>query len=254
MKFKREVTILPREELAEVKATLDSWLDKEDKTFLKKCLLPTVTSASCNTARSGHQDPLMKLLLNTPDIQTHLLRKILEQLALISLDEEEILQSQHSQIPRLILTATRWLNKVEEEDGLTQTLIDIMIGCSSFIQVEVISALPEILPDSQHPAMAVHLNSMLDEVRPHTATILTLSREATKQVREGVLQRLPTISQPDLPAVLDFLLATIVKDEAVEVISEIRGGLNLTGRMEASQRSKGSEQRKQEEEGAMSVE
>ena len=50
-KFKREVTILPREELAEVKATLDCWLDKEDKTFLKKCLLPTVTSASCNTAR-----------------------------------------------------------------------------------------------------------------------------------------------------------------------------------------------------------
>ena len=69
-----------------------------------------------------------------------------------------------------------------------------------------------------------------------------------------MLQRLPTISQPDLPAVLDFLLATIVKDEAVEVISEIRGGLNLTGRMEASQRlAKGSEQRKQEE-GAMSVE
>ena len=42
----------------------------------------------------------MRLLLNTPDTQTHLLRKILEQLALISLDEEEMLQSQHSQIPR----------------------------------------------------------------------------------------------------------------------------------------------------------
>ena len=50
--------------------------------------------------RSSHQESLMKLLLNTPDTQTHLLRKILEQLALISLDEEEILQSQHSQIPR----------------------------------------------------------------------------------------------------------------------------------------------------------
>ena len=61
----------------------------------------------------------MRLLLNTPDTQTHLLRKILEQLALISLDEEEMLQSQHSQIPRLILTATRWLNRIEEEDGLT---------------------------------------------------------------------------------------------------------------------------------------
>ena len=93
----------------------------------------------------------------------------------------------------------------------------------------MISALPEILPDGQHPAMAVsffnlslvkhqtmtkslprqvlltnnlshqvhltnnmsrqvHLNTMLDEVRPHTASIvdclsnLTLSREASKQV------------------------------------------------------------------------
>lgn len=71
------------------------------------------------------------------------------------------------------MKASRWLNRVEEEDELAQALIDIMIGCSSFIQVldhilpsaisifcnlnqeEVISALPEILPDSQHPAMAV---------------------------------------------------------------------------------------------------
>ena len=71
-----------------------------------------------------------------------------------------------------------------------------------------------------------------------------------------MLRRLPTISQPDLPAVLDFLLATIVKDEAVEVISEIRAGLNLTRRMEASSQrlvGKGSDQRKQEE-GAMSLE
>ena len=55
------------------------------------------TSSYC---RSGQQESLMRLLLNTPDTQTHLLRKILEQLALISLDEEEMLQSQHSQIPR----------------------------------------------------------------------------------------------------------------------------------------------------------
>ena len=123
-KFKREMVILPRDQLEEVKATLEGWVDtsneetsKEDKTFLKKCLQSTVTSASCNTARywfhcksrcddhlsnarAQQQDSLMKLLLNTPDIQTHLLRKILEQLALISLDEEEMLQSQHSQIPR----------------------------------------------------------------------------------------------------------------------------------------------------------
>ena len=74
------------------------------------------------------------------------------------------------------------------------------------------------------------------------------------QAREGVLRRLPTIAQQDLPAVLDFLLASIFRDEAADVISEIRAGINLTGRMEASQRlAKGSEKRRQEE-GAMSVE
>ena len=50
-KFVRAMTILPRDQLEEVKATLEGWLDNEDKTFLKKCLQPTVTSASCNTAR-----------------------------------------------------------------------------------------------------------------------------------------------------------------------------------------------------------
>ena len=57
-KFKREMMILPRDQLEEVKATLEGWVDtsneetsKEDKTFLKKCLQCTVTSASCNTAR-----------------------------------------------------------------------------------------------------------------------------------------------------------------------------------------------------------
>ena len=53
---------------------------------------------------------------------------------------------------------------------------------------------------------------------------------------------------------MDFLLASIFRDEAADVISEIRAGINLTGRMEASQRlAKGSEKRRQEE-GAMSVE
>ena len=37
------------------------------------------------------------------------------------------------------MRATRYLNRIEEEEGLTQALIDIMIGCSSFIQVWGIS-------------------------------------------------------------------------------------------------------------------
>ena len=55
--------------------------------------------------------------------------------------------------------------------------------------LDVISALPELLPDSQHGATALHLRTMLEEPRPATATILdrltnlTLTSDTTAQVR-----------------------------------------------------------------------
>ena len=38
-------------------STLSNWL--EDETFLIKCLTPTMTSISCNTARSSLQDNIL---------------------------------------------------------------------------------------------------------------------------------------------------------------------------------------------------
>ena len=49
-------------------STLTNWL--EDDTFLIKCLTPTITSISCNTASSSLQNSsILKLLLNTNDLQ-----------------------------------------------------------------------------------------------------------------------------------------------------------------------------------------
>ena len=42
-------------------STLSNWL--EDETFLIKCLIPTLTSISCNTARFTQQDSILRLLL-----------------------------------------------------------------------------------------------------------------------------------------------------------------------------------------------
>ena len=253
------------ENIAEMQRTLVDWLDQEKgQQFLKKCLNWTVTSSSCSTARSQHQDCLLRLLLQTPDVQPGLLKHLLEVLAIISLDEEEMLRSQHSNIPRLILNAARFLNRIEAGEGLVGNCRDILIASSELVQVEVITALPEMLPDGQHPAMALVLREMLDEQTAAgtqaggagalTATILdcltnfTLPKEVVTEVRDGVLARLDRWPQADLPAVLDFLMAVITKDSAKEVIQQLRAGLSLTERMAASQRrGPGSEQRKEGE-------
>ena len=46
------MAILTEEELNTVKTTVEGWVEKQGQEFLKKCLQETVTSATCNTARS----------------------------------------------------------------------------------------------------------------------------------------------------------------------------------------------------------
>ena len=84
-----------------------------------------------SNARSSHQHSLMRLLLNTPDTQTHLLRKILEQLALISLDEEEMLQSQHSQIPRSLFVHLSYLLTIWDSE---LCFIKVDIDCDAMAE------------------------------------------------------------------------------------------------------------------------
>ena len=62
--------------------TLEEYCEDED--FLRKCLGPTVTSAACDTARSSHQDSLLRLLLQVPDMQPRLLTLLLERMAEIA--------------------------------------------------------------------------------------------------------------------------------------------------------------------------
>lgn len=228
-RFRQDVSTRPEQGalLARLQATFVQWAEA-DGAFLKKSLLPSVTSAACSTARAAHQDSLVRLLLNTPDTQPLLLAWLLEQLALVSLEEEQLAEAAHSQVPRLILTAARFLNHIEQGEGLQQKLVDIMVACSEHVLVEVVTALPEILPDGQHDAMAGELATMLEEGRGATATILDtlanlyLSRGVTAQVRGVVVGRLGRWGQADLPAVVEFLLTSVTKEDAAALVAELR--------------------------------
>ena len=153
-------------------STLSNWV--EDEAFLIKCLTPTLTGISCNTARSSQQDSILRLLLNTNDLQPKLLGLLLEKLAEISLMQEgqEMMNTQQGNIPRLILSAVRWLDKIVSGDGLADKMVEILDATSRYQQVEVISALPEIIPDQQHATIALHLQKMLGERQALISSIL----------------------------------------------------------------------------------
>ena len=76
---------------------------------------------------------------------------------------QDMMGTQQGNIPRLILSAVRWLDKIVSGDGLAEKMVEILDATSKYQQVEVISALPEIIPDQHHATIALHLQKMLGE-------------------------------------------------------------------------------------------
>ena len=121
----------------------------EDKTFLIKCLTTTMTSISCNTARSSLQESILN------DLQSRLLGLLQEKLAEISfMQEGQKMMGTQQGIEYPKAHPLSWLYKIVSGDGLAEKMVEILDATSKYQQVEVISAaLPEIIPDQITPPL-----------------------------------------------------------------------------------------------------
>jgi len=212
-------------------ATLDSWLSSTS--LLLKLLSPTSTSPTCTTARASLQAPLLRLLLLSPPLQPLLLPRLLERLAEVSLEEDRSLDTVVSRI----LTAVRFLDTIVQPQGLAEKMTDILTASSRYHQVEIITSIPEIVPDQQHHLLFDCLKEMLEEREPLTSSILdcfsnlTLPEEKETDIRNMVLKLLPSAALPDLPAMVDFLCLSVTRTNAGELLSELRQHLDLGERL-----------------------
>ena len=105
------------------------------------------------------QDSLVRLLLNIEAFQPRLLRLLLEKLSQACRDEKE------TNLPQLILKAVRWLDVLVDGAGLVEKIAEILEAASGYHRLEVIVALPEILPPTQHDQVAVILLQLVGESR-----------------------------------------------------------------------------------------
>ena len=221
-----------------------------------------MTSISCHTARSSLQDSILRLLLNTNDLQPRLLGLLLEKLAEISLMQEgqEMMGTQQGSIPRLILSAVRWLDKIVSGDGLAEKMVEILDATSKYQQVEVIAALPEIIPDQHHATIALHLQKMLGERQPLISSILdcfanlNLKPDLVTELQNSVLKKVPSCVLTDLPVVVEFLLSSCSKVDCSMVVQDLRDSLELTVKLRPSQRPGPGSPKKREMEKNKSVE
>ena len=153
-----------------------------------------------------------------------------------------MMNTQQGNIPRLILSAVRWLDKIVSGDGLADKMLEILDATSSYQQVEVISALPEIIPDQQHATIALHLQKMLGERQPLISSILdcfsnlNLKPDLVTELQTSVLKKVPSCGMSDLPTVVEFLLSSCTKDDCSMLVQDLRESLDLTIKLRPSQR------------------
>ena len=208
---------------------LQKYLD-DNNLLLLKALMPVRGSSDSS------QDPesLVRNLLNIECLQPPLTSYLLEKLAIISLETEGIVKDDDptTTIPKLILNSLRWLNVTQNGEHLTDKLMEIMEATPDQLQVEIVSSLPEIIPDHLHDKVAKELQKSLQK-KHLTATILdtftnlSIKSEMSLHLRINVLEGIKQAPQDDLPIMVKFVLAATNAKDCIIEIDTLRDNLSL---------------------------
>ncbi|KAL4684398.1 hypothetical protein H8959_022092 [Pygathrix nigripes] len=161
-------------------------------------------------------------------------------------DEEASKTSDEINIPRLIVSQLKWLDRVVDGKDLTAKIMQLISIAPENLQHDIITSLPEILGDSQHADVGKELSDLLIENTSLTVPILDvlsslrLDPNFLLKVRQLVMNKLSSIRLEDLPVIMKFILHSVTAMDALEVISELREKLDLQhcvlpSRLQASQ-------------------
>jgi Fanconi anemia group D2 protein len=133
----------------------------------------------------------------------------------------------------LIMAQLKWLDHIIKSKDLASKVVEVLPILSLSIQRDVISALPEIVLDSEHTDIALALNNLMTDTVELTAPVidaltnLNVDSKMINEIRESVLKILPSARLEDLPVAVRFIQQSINPTNAQEVINELREKLNF---------------------------
>ena len=190
---------------------------------------------------------------------------MLEKLAEISCEAEvrqttdNVSRQTADNVPRLILTAIRWLDVLVDGAGLVEKMQEILEVASDNDRVDVIMALPEILPQSQHDTIAAFFHQELGGAKTPAAIVdcfvnLSLSPQMIAATQLKLTENLPRFECSVLPAVVEYLLSSCSAANCEDVISRLRTDLDLTAKVRPSQRAGPASQKNKDVENKKKVE
>ncbi|XP_045848347.1 Fanconi anemia group D2 protein isoform X2 [Meles meles] len=228
--------------IEEFVSDLESYIEDQDS--FRSCLLSCERlqdeEASIGTSYSKS---LIKLLLGIDILQPAIIKTLFEKLPEFLFEN---VNSDGFNMPRLIISQLKWLDRIVDGKDLTTKLMQLISIAPLYLQHDFVTSLPEILGDSQHADVGKELSDLLMENTPLTVPILDvlsslrLDLKLLSQVRQLVMGKLLSVKLDDLPVIIKFILHSVTAADALEVISELREKLDLQhcilpSRLQASQ-------------------
>ncbi|XP_021116162.1 Fanconi anemia group D2 protein isoform X3 [Heterocephalus glaber] len=203
----------------------------EDHDTFRNCLLSCERLQDEESSMgTSYSKSLIKLLLGIDILQPAIVKTLFEKLPeflFVNVNSDGI------NMPRLIISQLKWLDRVVDCKDLTTKIMQLIHVSPECLQHDFITSLPEILGDSQHAAVGKDLSNLLVESTGLTVPILDvlsslqLDPDFLSEVRQLAMGKLESIRLDDLPVIIKFILHSITSTNAFEVISELRGKLDL---------------------------
>eukprot|EP00750_Incisomonas_marina_P032738 INCI9329.1.p1 GENE.INCI9329.1~~INCI9329.1.p1 ORF type:complete len:1550 (-),score=319.15 INCI9329.1:151-4800(-) len=134
--------------------------------------------------------------------------------------------------PKMILSQFRWIDFPMQLEHIAGKLLEILDACDSDVKRDVISLLPEVVPDSAKSGVVAKLLSTMADDSSMTAAVLEalgnicLDAEQTASIVETVRGFLSAAQPADLPVVLRYLIQACDGENIVLTVSSIRHGIS----------------------------
>lgn len=218
----------------------DGFLQHVERSYcFSHCLSTTWLSPEESSSAPIAQESVVRLLLGVENIQSKMITIILEKMPEFmedSLRDDTLTKEEFQRIPGLILNQLKWLDCIVDGKELCSKLLEVLSIAPVEIQRDIIISFPEILEDSAHRRVALHLKELLQANSQLTSAIidcfanLHVSDDLTKEILEAALQRMDSVDFVDLPSLLSFIMqsaATTATADIEDVILQLREKLTL---------------------------
>ena len=216
----------------------DGFLKHVEKSFcFNQCLLATRLIPRNAGSTPVIQESVVRLLLSVEKLQPRIITILLEKMPEFmedSLRDNNLTKEEFQQVPGLILNQLKWLDCVVDGKELCSKLLEILTIAPVELQRNIITSLPEILDDSAHRTVALHLKELLQTDLQLTSAIidcftnLHLSDDISTDILTAALQRVDSADFADLPSLLSFVLQSASSLDIESVILQLREKLTLS--------------------------